>query len=442
MQSDVEIKFSGSRSGEGPLTWGQRAMVEAMARNRQTWNIACALDLTHRHLDASTVLASLGTVIARNESLRTLVRVVDGEPRQCVVDSGTLPVTTVLCSAAEARDHAERLIDERNRRPFRLDAEWPVRITLVIAEDRVRYVVFVFSHVAVDNMGMLLAREDLSHVLTTGSPAWEPGLQPLDIARHESTKGRSITDRAVRYWTEQLRRIPPTTLTPVGPAHEPRIQQATLTSSAVRAAVERLAARHRTTSTTLLMSAAAMVLGAWTGHPAVAMNVQVGNRFKSAYRRTVGNLVQLGLFVLDLPPKSRFNDIVPAAKASALLTYRYGYYELAALDRARSRVNAERGAVINPLCCFNAIDARLDDGDVSGEVPDHLIRARLTESELTWDDDPHQARCHFCLRTVDPNGEVHRLSLAADTRYLPPDRIEAFLREMEHVLVEAAVTGR
>lgn len=431
----VNAEFSGERSGEGPLTWGQRSMWEALVLNGHAWNLATLVDLTDARVDVPTVVALLGKMLTRNESLRTLFAVVDGEPRQFVVKSGALPVKLVSCEAAEAVETGSRLLNDQ--RPFAGDTEIAVRATLVVVGETVRCMVLVFYHVAVDNGAIHLMEGDFRRLLTTGSFDSEPGLQPLDIARREQIEGGPVLARAMEYWARQFRRIPPTTLNRVGPAREPRVQQATFRSDAMYAAAKRLAARHRTTPSTVLMAATALVLGSVTGNSLLAMHVQVGNRFRPEYRRVTGNLVQLGLFVLELPEKAGLDDVIPAAKQSALLAYRYAEYDLAALDHVRDEVAAERGVEVNPMCCFNVIDPTLNESD--GPIPSgQEIRAAQAGSELVREDHASQPRCHFCLRVRVVQGDLRVMSLAADTGYLPPDRIDHFLWEMERVLVEAA----
>lgn len=162
------------------------------------------------------------------------------------------------------------------------------------------------------------------------------------------------------------------------------MQEGVLTSTALRAAAKRVAARHGTTASTVVLAATAMILGTWTGHSAIAMNMPVGNRFKAEHRRLTTNLVRHGLFVLDLPRGGTLDDIVPLAAQSALRAYRYAYYDQTALDRARARIDAERGTEINPLCCFRNIDNEFDEPDELDGLADVDISERLAGSQFAW----------------------------------------------------------
>lgn len=438
-RTDAEVTFRGTRSGEGPLTWGQHGIWIAMARNRRTWNLEFIVDVSDLRVNVPSIVEALGQLFARHESLRTLIRVVDGVPRQVVLAAGALRVPVVPSPDGESGDTAERLMGELVRPDFRPDVELPVRISLVVVRELVRHVVFVHYHGLFDRAAARIVHDDLRCWLATGSFPGEPGLQPLDLARREQSDGVAVSARAVRYWTDHLRRLPPGMWSPVGPAHEPRNQQAVLTSTALRAAAQRLATRYRNTPSTVLLAATAAVMGAWTGHRTVALNLHAGNRFRPEFRRYTSNLVQLGLFVLDLPTDGDFTEVLRRAVRSALLAYRYSYYDQLALERARAKVDAERGAEINPFACFNILDKGFDDADHLAGLSDQDIRARRTEATLERRVEPAPSRCPFCVKLGGLPGAEQPMVLSADTRYLPPDRMDRFLREVEDLVITSAV---
>lgn len=195
----VDVEFVGARDGTAPLTWGQRGIWDAMARNRQTWNLSYVVELADVRADVGSVVDAMGRLPVRHESLRTLVRVVGGSPLQVVVRSGSLPVLTVTSGAGEARDTAMSLRHGLSEPPFDHDTELPVRINLVEVDGVVWYAVLAYYHVAIDFGAAQIVHEDLRHVLTTGAFPSEAGLQPLDLARREGSSGAAVTARAVRY---------------------------------------------------------------------------------------------------------------------------------------------------------------------------------------------------------------------------------------------------
>ena len=78
--------------------------------------------------------------------------------------------------------------------------EYPLRVALVTVDDRVRQIVLVFSHCAVDFHAATTVLRDLRVLLLRGSLDSPPGLQSLDLAARERTTGLRRSQRAVAYW--------------------------------------------------------------------------------------------------------------------------------------------------------------------------------------------------------------------------------------------------
>jgi DNA-binding SARP family transcriptional activator len=433
--SHVNVEFSGAREGEAPFTWGQRAMWDAMARNGQSWNLGYIVGPLRGQVDVASASMGISRLLGRHEALRTFYRVADGVYRQVVMKSGVLQVAVADSREETARDEAERLKEALRGRSFQLDSEFPIRVSLVAVDGFVRYVVMVFSHVAVDFNAAKLVQYDLRDMIATGSFASPQAvIQPMDLAQYECNPPEAA--RVAEYWTEQLRRIPPTMFSIAGPAHEPQFQGVSLRSAALPAAASRLAQIHGTTASTVVLAASAMVLGARTRYP-VAMNVHVGNRFKPDYRNIVGNLVQLGLFVLDVPAETDFNSIMQQATRSVLRAYRSAHYDPLVIRQVRERVSKERGAEINPLCCFNTIDRESGQRDAADGLTAENIGDQQAKSRMVWSKDAPGSRCRFCMMVGPTAGEGLMVHLRADTRYLPPDEIVSFLYEVEDTILSS-----
>jgi acyl-CoA synthetase (AMP-forming)/AMP-acid ligase II len=427
----IDVTFTGSRAGEAPLTWGQSAIWTAMARNKQTWNLSFELDLCDARTDVPAVTAALRRLLARHEALRTVIRGTGDHPRQVLLNAGSLPVDVLSCADGEVAELTQRVVQEQTDRAFLHATELPLRATLIVVADLVRTAVLTYSHMAADYAAIQLVHQDLRSLLNSGAPAFEVGAQPLDIARDEhGPDAERVGARAARYWEKQLERLPTTMWTPVGPPREPRLQHAVLTSIALPAAARRIAARHRTTPSTVVLAASAMVTAVWNGHSVAALNLTSANRSRPRYRHAVANLVQLGLFVLDVPPGATLDEIMPAAAQASLRAHQYAYYDFTALSGVRERIDAERGAEVHPLACFNAEDRTFDEDFDQEEVD-----LSQDGSTVTWRADVAQSRCHFCLRLGARFGGSRGISLTADTSRLPPERIEAFLRELESLVL-------
>ncbi|GAA1021128.1 hypothetical protein Aple_057810 [Acrocarpospora pleiomorpha] len=420
--------FGGGRSGQAPLTWGQRGIWDAMARNPPGhFNIGRVLMVPRRGgAAAAEVARAVGSLAERHEALRTQVIVSAGEPRQVVHASGRIPLTVVEAEPGAAVGIAASLMAEFSAADFDHARDWPLRVGLVASGGLVRWVVLVLSHLAADGHAVEIVLRDLRVLLRQGSIGGPPPAQPLDLARDQRDGGERRTRAAIAFWTGQYERVPPVMFTPGHPGSRPRHRRVRLTSEALAAAARKVADRHEVSSSTVLLAATAVLVGARTGHESVALSTIVGNRFSGDLRGMVTTLDQLGLFTLDVG--ADFDELVPRAWRAALAAYRHAYYDQPALDAALARLGEERGAELNPYCCFN------DVRQAAGRAP----AGPDAKSRLDWLPDPDGIRCRFCLLVLDARDGGLVLQLTADTRCLTNEQIARFLPELENLVLDAA----
>ncbi|GIG60035.1 hypothetical protein Lfu02_44070 [Longispora fulva] len=431
----TRVTFQGGRAGDAPLTWGQRAIWNAIMRTvpgDHFFNFGRILRL-RTPVPVERARRAVADLVARHESLRTVFPVSDGEPRQRISAAGELDVLELADS-----ENPEAVRDRLEADTFDYPAEWPVRVALLVGDGLVSTVIVVFCHLAADGNGADVVVRDLRLLLLRGVLHTPPGRQPYDLAGHQlSPAGRRAGRAALSHWTTGLRRVPPTMFAERRAA--PREQPywcALLTSRAADHAARLLATRHGASSSTVLMTAAAALVGAVTGQRVCAMMPIVNNRFAAADRDMVTTLAQDGLFVLDLEAAT-FGELLRPGWQAALSAFRHASYDQVALDAAVAGIGVERGEPVHPYCCFN--DVRFADlAGFSGPPPgEDLVRAAMAETTVVWSKRLDQLACRFCLHV---EGEPGRLgvSLTGDTAYLPPELIERFLWALERLLVEAA----
>ncbi|MEV4093036.1 hypothetical protein [Streptosporangium saharense] len=453
----MDIRFSGSRSGTAPLTWGQRAIWDAIrktAPDDHYFNFGRVLAVPRRARPLTVARAAevLGALVERHESLRTRLTAglntgletsvgtgpgaapsprvpPDAEPSQVLGTAGSIPVTIT-------REDPERLMEELAATAFDYAGEWPLRVGLVVDEDdTVSHIVLVFCHLAADGLGAEVAVTDLRLLLLRGAVPGPTPPSPLDLARWQRAEpGRRVARVAAEHWEHEYRRIPPTMFDRRVAAPEgPPIWRAQLVSRAMDLAVQRIAAVYGTSTSTVLLAASSMLVGAVTGHEVCAMLPIVGNRFRQDAAQAVTTLSQEGLFVLDVGGRS-FTEVLRAAKPAALRAYRSAYHDPGDRDSLTERVSRDRGTRVHPYCCFN--DMRFIDR-VDASHDERTVRQAMEETTLTWPLSQDQLNCRFCLH-VTGEREGLGVSLTADTRYLPREGMERYLRDLESLLVEAA----
>jgi hypothetical protein len=206
----------------------------------------------------------------------------------------------------------------------------------------------------------------------------------------------------------------------------------------VLAAASRLARQHGVTTSTVLLAATAAMIGVYTGQPTCGLVTIVNNRHQAGNDVVVAPISQLGLVVLDVPTRvpadpAGLADLLPATWQAALTAYRFAYYDPNQKDRAL-RESGRGGEVdVDPYCCFNDLRGN-DVEDVPSDVDDPAgLLDRSMVQRRDW------AECSWLfLLAVRPAADGVCLALTADTWYLAPDRIEAFLRDLERYVVTAA----
>ncbi len=187
----------------------------------------------------------------------------------------------------------------------------------------------------------------------------------------------------------------------------------------------------------MLLAAYAVALARVTGSNPAVIQVVVNNRFRRGFARMVSHLCNFGLCVIDVADIT-CDEAVARAWRSAVHAYKHGYCNPVMRADLVRRIGRERGQEIDLQCFLN--DRRMQSRQEPGGQPQDPadVRAALPKSALTWGDrtdDPGE-RCYLHINDVPG---IIQYELLADTRYVPPADIQAILRGLEAVTVEAAL---
>jgi hypothetical protein len=445
----VSAAFAGAPAPPAPLTWGQRALWIAM-RRRGPEQFRINMTKIVRVPDGAAVdvrraVAAVCALVGRHSSLRTRIEDTDGSPRQVVATHGELPMRlfTVDGGSGDGRVDddgvavARQVARQLAATPFDHAREWPQRIALVLAGDRVCQIVFVFSHTTVDLWAAEIVLGELRQLLSGRELGAPPGPQSVDVARREQGVDRSHSERAVAHWVRGFGRLPEQTLPRVGPGLTPRFQRWLLVSEAADTATRLVAGRFRVTGSTVLLAATAAVLSSWSGTDVCGIHSMSNNRSLDGYRNAIAKLNQLALVVVDVADRPGFAELLPRVWRAALQAYRHAHYDPLDLERGYAAAGYPYATGISPHCYFN--DSRLSaDTGLSGRATaEGDVRAALARSSL------HEAETyeHFTWRLrvqVMPMVAQVAIALTGDTGHLPPSDAQQFLRDIERLLVEAA----
>ncbi|QOC91534.1 condensation domain-containing protein [Micromonospora craniellae] len=433
-------EFSGGGAGAAPPTWAQQVLLRSIARfgsNHRFLNLRRTVPVSPRAgLTVATATQAVGALVSRHSALRTRLPVVDGGHHQETAPAGLFPL--LVCAgtgdgAQAARHAADRLGDVA----FDHSAEWPLRVALVTVDDRVRQIVLVFSHTTVDANAAEIVLRDLRLLLLRGGLPTPPGPQSVDVARLQHGSDRHRSQRSVAYWLREFDRLPRQPLVPSGPGLEPHLRRGVLVSSAVDKAARLVAARHRVSvSAALLAAYHAMAVGA-SGRELSGLFPMAHNRFRTEYAQAVANLGQIGFCVVDLAGRPDFAELLHRVWTASLNGLRHAYYDPSALRHAFEERGLDYGTAFHPHHYFNDVRLPLGGVDKAPEVTRDELRAAMTDSTFSWTAGLNAASWHLLAHVVDEPDAVG-VTLTVDTRHLPMDSVEPFLRGMEELLVEAA----
>ncbi|GAA5051248.1 hypothetical protein HNP84_006496 [Thermocatellispora tengchongensis] len=432
----VTLRFTGSRGGQGPATWGQRAiwrLIHRLGEADPFYNIPWTLPIAGR-AGLGTVLDALRTLVERHEALRTTCEQTPAGLVQRVARTGELTVGVFDASGARPLTEAKRIAADLAAKTFDYGVDLPVRCAVVLEGDRPRAIAFGLSHLAVDGWALdLIAGE--CRALIFGDDLPEPSWQPLDQAAFEQgPRGAARGERSLRHWESLLRQGPLNLFDlPRVIPEEPRFVRLGMESAAAARAARTLAERWSISTASVLTAASVTLLATVTGHSDLNMQLVVSNRHIPRIGRMVGTAVQDGLVFFRLGGTT-FGEVARRTHRQALLGCRNAYYDPVAWDALRRRVGRERGGALDISAYFN-------DTRPTGDWPD------LPEGGPAVPAAPARTFVVGAWRRVDatvvfstgPATHTGQFYLVTDTACVPRATAEAMLRGLETLLIRAVI---
>jgi hypothetical protein len=438
--SQIVVDFRGEGSGVEALTWGQRDVWDLMRRTGRTMNIGG----TVRAADGETVERTaelLRYMMGRHQALRTRLRAVEGgAPLQVVHERGEIALEIVdVPGGADPDEVAEAVRVRYQTTMFDPFHEWPVRMAVIRSRAAVTHVVVMYYHVIVDGFGIDAVVRDLVHMGRPDSPA--EGVQPLQLARQQREPAAvRQSEKSLRYWERQLKRIPArpavTSVAPADPA-QPRHWEVVCVSPAMALAVRAIAARTGVASGPILLAAYAVALARLTDADAAAVQVVVSNRFRPGFAEAVGSLRQFGVCVIDVTDGT-FDEVVARAWSAAIGAYKHGYYDTVAHQELVARIGRDLADDLDLSCYLN--DRRRETRDESAgpaPTPQEILAAR-PRSTVRWGVREPTYDGAFYLHVEDVPDAIG-YTLWGDTHRFAPEAIQRCARDMETLIVEAAL---
>jgi len=391
------------------------------------------------------VAEATGALIARHESLRTTY-VPGEEPRQRFAAAGVQLLE--VCSLGEGqwgpRDRpavAEALARWLRESPDPLRC--PLRMAVAIAPgggDRVIACAAGFSHLAVDHGAIEILKREFAELLRDPArrQAGRPGHQPLDQAELEATPAeRHRADAALEHLREQSWRIPRYLYAGPGARASGESLVVELSSVAAAMAVRRVAARSRTSRSSVVLAAICAVIARRAGYRELVLPVLSGNRFERHLVNYVGALAQVPIATVKISGRS-FDELAGHTWTTVMEASRHGRYDTVKGDAIDELIQHERGLRFNYGPMFNSLVPESWSGLTAGVgFQPEDIDVALARTELRWRPMPVSATpIRFSLNQID--GCLRLDAWTGDAGLVPRTEMESVLLAVERLLVAAA----
>jgi hypothetical protein len=441
----IPVNFGGLRAAEGPLTLGQLNILEWLGRVPDHFLRSVCTELeVPDGVRVSDVAETVAVLLGRHETLRTTY--VDGEhPRQSVAAGGVLMLE--VCALSEApwglqdRPAVAEALTRWLREPSGA-APRPVRVAVAVASDAERVIACAaaFSHVAMDLHAMWIVRHEFAGMIDNPSARRivPPRHQPLDQAEREATpEARRHAEAALHYMLAQTRLMPPCVYaTPEAhPAGEPLVVE--LSSPAAALALRRVAARIRSSRSSIVLAAICAVVARRTGYQQLVFPLLSSNRFERHLRHYVGSLAQSAIATIEVAGKT-FDALVTHTWMSVIKASHRARYDAAKRAEAATRIGHDRGLRFTYDPLFNSLIAESPPGpDADVEHHPEQLTAALQQTELRWRPAPrYGSPIRFTLHQIE--GSLRLNLWSSDSARIPCTEMESLLLAVERLLVAAA----
>jgi amino acid adenylation domain-containing protein len=326
------------RTGALPLSFAQERLwfIDRLEGGRAPYNIAAALRLTGA-LDVDALERSLGEIVRRHETLRTVFREVDAGAVQVIVPFAgfTLPVDDLSGLPGTAREtEVRRRVREDAARPFDLTKGPLVRAALLRVADEEHVLLLCIHHIVTDGWSTGVILRELSALYGAyrdggDSPLAELAVQYADYAvwQREQLRGEAL-DQQVRYWKERLAGAPALLELPTDRPRPPvqTHRGARERFDLPRALLDRLQAVGRGEGATLymvLLSAFQLLLSKYSGSEDIVVGSPIAGRTRREVEELIGSFANTLVLRTDLGGDPTFRELLGRVREGTLGAYEH-----------------------------------------------------------------------------------------------------------------------
>lgn len=324
------------RGVPAPLSFAQRRLwfLEQLEPGTNTYNVPRALRFKGE-LNVTALEQTINEIKRRHEVLRTVFRVVDGQPVQEVMplQATSLSITDLIDLGEDDRAaQLRQLAWQEAQRPVDL-VRGPLMRTSLLRLSNDEYVLLITLHHIVSDgwsTGVLMREmETLYKAYSTGrpSPLPEMRIQYADFAywQRQWLTG-SVLEEQLSYWRENLRDLPaslnlPTDLRPNARRSFRGANKGITLTRNLTEAVKNLARQEEATLFMTLLTAFKVLLYRYSGQEDIVVGTPIANRNRVEIEGLIGFFINSLALRTDVSGEPTFRELLRKVKDGALEAY-------------------------------------------------------------------------------------------------------------------------
>jgi amino acid adenylation domain-containing protein len=389
-------------------------------------------------LDKPALEAAFAEIVRRHESLRTTFAEVEGEPVQVISPAGSwhLPVAD-LSTLPEAIRGAERSrLILRDKRPFDLARGPLLRAGLLKLGPEEHALLLDMHHIVSDGWSFGIFFRELGALYGAfrerrPSPLPELPVQFADFAvwQREWLREGPVLDEQIAWWRERLAGCPPALELPTD-RPRPAVQSHRGGRVVKRlppdlvARLRELSRREGVSMFMTLLAGFQLLLSRLSGQDDVVVGSPSAGRGRTEIEGLIGLFLNTLVLRTDLSGDPTFRELLVRVRDGVLGAYRY---QDLPFERLLEDLKPERQLSRTPI--FQVLFNYVSLSDLTMELPGLTVEPlRLDESDAKFD---------FTIYVRElPDTLV--LDLVYNADLFEPGRMEELLRQLEHLMAQAA----
>lgn len=338
-----------------PLSFAQQRLwfTDQLRGPNRAYNVPYVARLTGP-LDLVALRAAFRDLVARHETLRTVLPSIDGRPYQCILSVDAAAPAMPVRAVGEA-DRAAA-VEEAVGRTFDLSRDAPLRVTVLRLGSDEHVLVLVMHHIATDGWSVGLLTHDLSAAYAArraGSPpAWRE--LPVQYADYALRRGEPLDEKAadrIEEWRSVLDGLPEELALPWD---RPRSAVAGLRGETLEFRIGarlhedlgRLARDHQATLFMVLHAGLAALLGRLGAGTDIPIGTAVAGRDDESLDELVGFFVNSLVLRVDASGDPGFAQFLERVRDTDLTAFSR---QDVPFDRLVELINPARSASRHPL---------------------------------------------------------------------------------------------